>query len=54
MPAYSVPIERPVCACGKPATREVRNRWNEKIRACCDACARLLVASLNAPRETTT
>ncbi len=29
----------PRCACGKPATQELRNGVNAKIKVLCDRCA---------------
>jgi hypothetical protein len=52
MNAYSVAIVQPTCECGKPATREVRTRRNEKVRDCCGQCAARLVVELRAADNT--
>lgn len=42
---YSIPLLR--CACGKPATQDIRNRFNARYGCYCDKCSKRKLPELN-------
>lgn len=47
-PAYSVPISKPTCFCGKKATETVFNTFNARVGDYCLRHARERVAAIDA------